>query len=131
MTVIASCDDTGLVERLERALQHAVRHAAVEARDDDADRAALAERRALEHACSRRARRPRRARARRSRRSAGASSITAAGLGGGPALERIAGVRVLAGRLPELRGSAATARLNGTCSISGAGSRAAGCARRC
>ena len=48
MTVIAVLRDAGLDQRVERAPQHPVRDAAVEARDDDADRAPVAERRALE-----------------------------------------------------------------------------------
>ncbi len=46
--MIASCETPASVERVERALQQLVGDAAVEAGDDDADRAALAERRPLE-----------------------------------------------------------------------------------
>ena len=49
MTVIASCETPGLHERLEGALEQLVGDAAVEAGDDDADRAARAARGALEH----------------------------------------------------------------------------------
>ena len=49
MIVTASGGDAGLLERVDRGGEHAVREAAVEARDDDRDRAAVAARRALEH----------------------------------------------------------------------------------
>ena len=48
-TVTASGRDPGLLERLDRPGEHPVRQAAVEAGDDDRDRAPVAGRRALEH----------------------------------------------------------------------------------
>ena len=47
--VIASFATPASVERFERTARAQIRDAAVEARDDDADGAAVAERRALEH----------------------------------------------------------------------------------